>query len=63
MTTIHVVPTAIAVCCREWIVPASGHYGRCGLCGTRPVLIQSLPPSQWIDLRKKDDPKWSKTAA
>lgn len=28
-----------AVCCREWDILAGAWWGRCGYCGTRPVIV------------------------
>lgn len=34
------LPTYIAYCCREWIVPYGTKGGTCGLCGERPTYLR-----------------------
>lgn len=40
-TPLERLPTVIVRCCREWPVAVTGHpggsWGRCGICGERPV--------------------------
>jgi hypothetical protein len=42
------IPTGIAICCREWIVPLYSKGGSCGLCGERPTFSHDLPESEWV---------------
>lgn len=34
------LPRAVAVCCREWVVIPAFGLGRCGSCGTVPVIAR-----------------------
>lgn len=36
----EMLPTYIAQCCREWIMPMTGRPGRCGICGERPTYLR-----------------------
>lgn len=47
------IPTCITKCCREWVSPPPGLYGRgkCGLCGESPEFVRMLPRSEWVTPR------------
>lgn len=45
------IPLAVAICCREWIVPFAQQGGSCGLCGEVPEFERMLPEEQWITPR------------
>ena len=47
-TTATPIPTCITECCREWVSPAFGRSGRCGLCGERPTFVRMLPEDEWV---------------
>jgi hypothetical protein len=38
------LPTYIGRCCREWIMPAMGKRGKCGLCGEMPAYEREDQP-------------------
>lgn len=39
-TPLELPPTYIGYCCREWVLAAGAHRGRCGLCGEVPTYLR-----------------------